>query len=157
MYSLFKLVASKPIVLVGAILAIFILVLLLSSAVGNVFTALGFNTKENLAIKLEKTNIELDKAATIIEENTKEYKLGKELDTITKDMVTRDIGIVSDIKKEEERVIAVINKAISTKTNKPTENTNSVVSDRPTLELTNSQVTALEIIKNRANSLKGVE
>lgn len=160
MYTIFKSIMEKPILIGGIMIIAIILIMSLISSISSLGTFLGFNTKENMAIKLERTNTELRDAANLLEKNREEYKLDKEIDSITKNAIAKDAVKIEEIINNERKALEIINTT-------PTDTANIVVDgdipnlikDKPTiatpLALTQKQKVALSILKKRAKSLKG--
>ncbi len=161
MYPFFDNLKSKPIIILGIVVVVLILFLSISSSISNIGTMLGFDTKENTAIKLEKTNGELAKATELLENNATEDKVVKELDVIANIKVNQDAVVIDNIKAEEVKVLDQIKntKVIEDEIvdTKPAVNT---IKDKPTIvyikkKLNNKQKLALSILRDRAKSLKG--
>lgn len=161
MYSIFDSL-KKPIVILGILIVGLLLVLTITSSISSIGSLLGFNTKENMAIKLEKTNTELVKATELLENNTKEDKVLKEIDIITKDKVLKDAVVVDNIKNEEIKVLEQIkNTKVDDVIDIPDTNISAtIIKDKPTVvyikkKLNNKQKLGLSILRDRAKSLKG--
>ena len=161
MYSIFDSL-KKPIVILGILIVGLLLVLTITSSISSIGSLLGFNTKENMAIKLEKTNTELVKATELLENNTKEDKVLKEIDIITKDKVLKDAVVVDNIKNEEIKVLEQIkNTKVDDVIDIPDTNiSTTIIKDKPTVvyikkKLNNKQKLGLSILRDRAKSLKG--
>lgn len=161
MYPFFDNLKSKPIIILGIVVVVLILFLSISSSISNIGTMLGFDTKENTAIKLEKTNGELAKATELLENNATEDKVVKELDVIANIKVNQDAVVIDNIKAEEVKVLDQIKntKVIEDEIvdTKPAVNT---IKDKPTIvyikkKLNNKQKLALSILRDRAKLLKG--
>lgn len=161
MYPFFDNLKSKPIIILGIVVVVLILFLSISSSISNIGSMLGFNTKENTAIKLEKTNGELAKATELLENNATEDKVVKELDVIANIKVNQDAVVIDNIKAEEVKVLDQIKntKVIEDEIvdTKPVLNT---IKDKPTIvyikkKLNNKQKLALSILRDRAKLLKG--
>ena len=161
MYPFFDNLKSKPIIILGIVVVVLILFLSISSSISNIGTMLGFDTKENTAIKLEKTNGELAKATELLENNATEDKVVKELDVIANIKVNQDAVVIDNIKAEEIKVLDQIKntKVIEDEIvdTKPIVNT---IKDKPTIvyvkkKLNNKQKLALSILRDRAKLLKG--
>ena len=161
MYPFFNNLKTKPIIILGIVVVVLILFLSISSGISNIGSMLGFNTKENMAIKLEKTNNELDKATELLEHNAIEDKVVKELDVIANIKVNQDAIVIDSIKADEVKVLdqikntkVVEDEIVDTK---PIVNT---IKDKPTVvyvkkKLNNKQKLALSLLRDRAKSLKG--
>lgn len=162
MYPFFDNLKSKPIIILGIVVVVLILFLSISSSISNIGTMLGFDTKENTAIKLEKTNGELAKATELLENNATEDKVLKEIDIITKDKVLKDAVVVDNIKNEEIKVLEQIkNTKVDDVIDIPDTNISAtIIKDKPTVvyikkKLNNKQKLGLSILRDRAKSLKG--
>lgn len=161
MYSIFDSL-KKPIVILGILIVGLLLVLTITSSISSIGSLLGFNTKENMAIKLEKTNTELVTATELLENNAKEDKVLKEIDIITKDKVLKDAVVVDNIKNEEIKVLEQIkNTKVDDVIDIPDTNISAtIIKDKPTVvyikkKLNNKQKLGLSILRDRAKSLKG--
>lgn len=161
MYPFFDNLKSKPIIILGIVVVVLILFLSISSSISNIGSMLGFNTKENTAIKLEKTNGELAKATELLENNATEDKVVKELDVIANIKVNQDAIVIDTIKADEVKVLEQIKntKVVEDEIvdTKPIVNT---IKDKPTIvyvkkKLNNKQKLALSLLRDRAKSLKG--
>lgn len=161
MYPFFDNIKKNPIIILGILVVMLILFLSISSGINNVGTMLGLDTKENMAIRLEKTNDELEKATELLEANEKKDRIIKEVDVITKDKAVEDAIVINNIKAEEVKVLEQINNTkvvegeiIDTK---PIVNT---IKDKPTVvyvkkKLNNKQKLAISLLRDRAKLLKG--
>ncbi len=160
MYPIFDSL-KKPIVILGILIVGLLLVLTITSSISSIGSLLGFNTKENMAIKLEKTNTELVKATELLENNAKEDKVLKEIDIITKDKVLKDAVVIDNIKNEEIKVLEQIkNTKVDDDDIIDTKISATIIKDKPTVvyikkKLNNKQKLGLSILKDRAKSLKG--
>ena len=77
MFEFYKKIVSSPILGIVLLVCIIILFFGISNTVTNVATMFGFGTKENLQTKVDKTNIELNKAIEVNKENIADDKLNK--------------------------------------------------------------------------------
>lgn len=161
MYPFFSDLKSKPIIILGIVIVALLLVMSISSGISNLGSMLGFNTKENMAIKLEKTTNELEKATELLENNAIEDKVNKELVVIVNEKTLKDAVTISNIKTEEVKVLEQIKntKVVEDEIvdTKPVVNT---IKDKPTVvyvkkKLNNKQKLALSILRDRAKLLKG--
>lgn len=161
MYPFFSDLKSKPIIILGIVIVALLLVMSISSGISNLGSMLGFNTKENMAIKLEKTTNELEKATKLLENNAIEDKVNKELVVIVNEKTLKDAVTISNIKTEEVKVLEQIKntKVVEDEIvdTKPVVNT---IKDKPTVvyvkkKLNNKQKLALSILRDRAKLLKG--
>lgn len=161
MYQIFDSIKTKPIVVLGIVVVLLFLVMSITSSISSLGTMLGFDTKENTAIRLEKTNNELEKVVDVLENNEHNDKVKKEIDTITDDKVLKDAVVVDAIKGEEIKVLEQIKntKVIEEETIVDTKPV-ITIKDKPTVvyvkkKLNNKQKLALSILRDRAKLLKG--
>lgn len=161
MYPFFDNIKKNPIIILGILVVMLILFLSISSGINNVGTMLGLDTKENMAIRLEKTNDELEKATELLEANERKDRIIKEVDVITKDKAVEDAVVINNIKAEEVKVLEQINntKVVEDEIvdTKPIVNT---IKDKPTVvyvkkKLNNKQKLAISLLRDRAKLLKG--
>lgn len=168
MYQIFIGLMKKPMVLIGTLIAITIAIGTVTSGVSSVATALGFNTKENLILKVEKTTNELEKAVAIIENNTTEQTVKDEIAKITDEKVKADAVLVNTLEADESKVLEQIKNTQNYTEPEPVETVKSsdiikppskqLVSIRTISKpkvLTNKHKIGLAILKDRANKLKG--
>ena len=161
MYPFFDNLKSKPIIILGIVVVVLILFLSISSSISNIGTMLGFDTKENTAIKLEKTTNELEKATELLEHNATEDKVVKELDVIANIKVNQDAIVIDNIKADEVKVLEQIKntKVVEDEIVDAKLVVNNI-KDKPTVvyvkkKLNNKQKLALSLLRDRAKSLKG--
>lgn len=158
MYPFFDNIKSKPIITLGILVVSLVLVLTISSGISNIGSMLGFNTKENMAIKLEQTNSQLEKATELLEHNKTEDNIKKEIDVITVAKTEQDTIVINTIKDEEAKVLEQIkNTKEEIVDTKPSVTT---IKDKPTIvyvkkKLNNKQKLAMSILRDRAKLLKG--
>ena len=164
MYQIFKSIGGKPIQIIGVVIAIILVVVMISMGLSQLGSLLGFNTKENLIIKNERTTFELAKAVEILENNQLESKVLKEIDVITKDKVIQDNIVTNQLRDNESKLLEQIRNTLVEEpilVEKIVEVEKEVyISSKPTIvyapkKLNNKQKLALSILKDRANNLKG--
>lgn len=162
MYSFFDNLKSKPIIILGIVLIVLLLVLSVSSSISNIGSMLGFDTKENISIKLDKTTNELEKATELLEHNALEDKVVKELDVIIDTKTVQDAIVIDNIKANEVRVLEQIKntKVVEDEVIVDTKPAINIIKDKPTIvyvkkKLNNKQKLSLSLLRDRAKSLKG--
>lgn len=167
MYSFFDNLKSKPIIILGIVLIVLLLVLSVSSSISNIGSMLGFDTKENISIKLEKTTNELEKATELLEHNALEDKVVKELDVIIDTKTVQDAIVIDNIKANEVRVLEQIkntkvveDEVVEDEVIVDTKPDINIIKDKPTVvyvkkKLNNKQKLSLSLLRDRAKSLKG--
>lgn len=168
MYSFFNNL-KNPILILGILVVSLLLILTISSGVSSIGSMLGFNTKENTAIKLENTTNELEKATELLEHNATEDKIVKEIDVITNEKIVKDATIIDSIKSEEVKVLEqiknteIVDDVVECKEvedTTPTINKEPNLKVKPTIvyvkkKLNNKQKLGLSVLRDRANNLKG--
>lgn len=161
MYSFFSNL-SKPIVILGILVIGLLLFLTVSSGISGIGTMLGLDTKENTAIRLEKTNGELEKATDLLENNELKDKVVKEVEVITDGKAVKDAIVIDTIKSEEVKVLEQIKNTVVDNDTTPTDTKPLVdtIKTKPTVvyikkKLNNKQKLALSILRDRAKLLKG--
>ena len=163
MYQIFKSIGGKPVQLIGTIFAILIVLVMLVSGFNHVTSLLGLNSKENLIIKNERTTAELNKAVEILENNQLEQKVISEVNTITENKLKEDKLVINQIRTDEAKSLEQIkNTTIEPEVievDKIVEK-EVYIKDKPTIvyaskKLNNKQKLAIDILKDRANKLKG--
>lgn len=100
MFEVWKRITGSPVLIVLGLLCILMLFFGVANTISNIATYLGMETKENVTIKLAKTNIELEKLVAVNEKNESEDKLKEELQVNT-GKVVNEIKIKEDEEDEE--------------------------------------------------------
>lgn len=168
MFEFYKKIVSSPILGIVLLVCIIILFFGISNTVTNVATMFGFDTKENLQTKVDKTNIELNKAIEVNKENIADDKLNKAITEITEtvDVEVKEKEVVIDsnldnIYKEIEAKTKEVKykevkppSRIITKATKK-QKAKEVVINKEVLD--NGDAYALEMIVNRHNTFKGLK
>jgi hypothetical protein len=161
MYPFFSNLKIKPIVILMSLVVVMILLFSISSTISSLGTFFGFDTKENTAIRLEKTNTELGKATELLENNEKTDLAESEVDKIAKEKALQDAITVDKIKDEETKVLETIKNTVvvdeDIKSDKPDVNN---IKAKPTVvyvkkKLNNKQKLAISLLRDRARLLKG--
>ena len=106
MFEIWKRITGSPVLIVLGLLCILMLFFGVANTISNIATYLGMETKENVTIKLAKTNIELEKLVAVNEKNESEDKLKEELQVNT-GKVVNEIKIKED--KEDEELQNIYN------------------------------------------------
>lgn len=163
MYQIFKSIGDKPMQLVGIIFAILLVLVMLVAGFNHVTSLLGLNSKENLIIKNERTTAELNKAVEILENNQLEQKVVSEVNTITENKLKEYKLVINQIRTDEAKLLEQIrNTTIEPEVIEVEKIVEKKVyiKDKPTIvyaskKLNNKQKLAIDILKDRANKLKG--
>lgn len=163
MYQIFKSIGGKPVQLIGIIFAILLVLVMLVAGYNHITSLFGFNTKENLIIKNERTTAELNKAVEILENNQLEQKVVNEVNTITENKLKEDKLVINQIRTDEAKLLEQIrNTTVEPEVIEVEKIVEKEVyiKDKPTIvyaskKLNNKQKLAIDILKDRANKLKG--
>lgn len=162
MYSIFNSLKEKPIITLGILVVLLLIVISITSSISSLSTVFGFNTSENTSIRLEKTNNELEKAVEVLENNEHKDMVKKEIDVITTEKVTQDAVVIDTIKADELKVLEQIKNTIVVDDVKDVVDIKpkTINMDRPTVvyvkkKLNNKQKLAISILRDRAKLLKG--
>ncbi len=163
MYSLFKSTIGSPIAVLGIIVCALLVVFTINAGIDSITSLFGINEKENAIAREAASKQEVDKLVDVVKNNEATEKVNEAIN-IVKEEKAKETAIISNtIEAEEKRVLDVINNTANDEPIVDTDKTEEkvvTIKEKPTIvyvknKISNKQKIALQLLKDRADKMKG--